>query len=149
MTAMIRLEELTKHFPGQAEPAVDTLTMDIPKGEIVVFVGPSGCGKTTTMKLINRLVQPTSGRIILDDQDVTDVDPDRLRRRRAVAAPTSAPTIPDATRAKAGGAESRGGAGAAAKRDATRLPSARSRTVTWVGFPARSPSSSMATSATS
>jgi len=44
-------------------------------------VGPSGCGKTTTMKLINRLIEPTSGRIILDDEDVTRVDPDRLRRR--------------------------------------------------------------------
>jgi osmoprotectant transport system ATP-binding protein len=47
----------------------------------VIFVGPSGCGKTTTMKLINRLIEPTSGRIFLDDEDVTRADPDRLRRR--------------------------------------------------------------------
>ncbi|MHA6617770.1 betaine/proline/choline family ABC transporter ATP-binding protein [Pseudonocardia sp. DLS-67] len=77
----IRLENLTKRFPGQKEPAVDDLSLDIPEGEIVIFVGPSGCGKTTTMKLINRLIEPTSGRIVLDDEDVTKVDADRLRRR--------------------------------------------------------------------
>jgi osmoprotectant transport system ATP-binding protein len=47
----------------------------------VVFVGPSGCGETTTLKMINRIIEPTSGRIVLDGEDVTDVDPDRLRRR--------------------------------------------------------------------
>jgi osmoprotectant transport system ATP-binding protein len=78
---MIHLDELTKRFPGQDEPAVDRVTMDIPRGEIVVFVGPSGCGKTTTMKLINRLIEPTSGRIVLDGEDVTKVQPDELRRR--------------------------------------------------------------------
>ena len=78
---MIRLDELTKRFPGSDEPAVDTLTMDIPEGEIVVLVGPSGCGKTTTMKLINRLIEPTSGRIYLGGEDVTKSNPDRLRRR--------------------------------------------------------------------
>jgi osmoprotectant transport system ATP-binding protein len=77
----IRLQNLTKRFPGQRRPAVDDLSLDIPEGEIVIFVGPSGCGKTTTMKLINRLIEPSSGRIFLDDEDVTRVDPDRLRRR--------------------------------------------------------------------
>jgi osmoprotectant transport system ATP-binding protein len=77
----IRLADLTKRFPGQREPAVDALSMEIPEGEVVIFVGPSGCGKTTTMKLINRLIEPTSGRIFLDGEDVTTVDPDRLRRR--------------------------------------------------------------------
>ncbi len=81
MTAKIRLENLTKQFPGQAEPAVDDLTMEIPEGEIVILVGPSGCGKTTTMKLINRLIEPTSGRIFLDGEDVTRVNADQLRRR--------------------------------------------------------------------
>ncbi|MPZ88836.1 MAG: ATP-binding cassette domain-containing protein, partial [Nitriliruptorales bacterium] len=78
---MIRLEQLTKRFPGQEESAVEELTMDIPRGEIVILVGPSGCGKTTTMKLINRLIEPSSGRIVLDGEDVTRADPDKLRRR--------------------------------------------------------------------
>ena len=78
---MIRLEELTKRFPGQDQPAVEELTMDIREGEIVVFVGPSGCGKTTTMKMINRIIEPSSGRIFLEGEDVTNVNPDNLRRR--------------------------------------------------------------------
>ncbi|WP_232664055.1 ABC transporter ATP-binding protein [Pseudonocardia sp. TRM90224] len=81
MTVKIRLDKLTKRFPGQKEPAVEELSLEIPEGEIVIFVGPSGCGKTTTMKLINRLIEPTSGRIFLDDEDVTKADPDQLRRR--------------------------------------------------------------------
>src|SRR5947209_14297203 len=79
--AMIRLENLTKFFPRQDQPAVDDLSMEIPDGEIVVLVGPSGCGKTTTMKMINRLIEPTFGRIILEGEDVTRVNPDQLRRR--------------------------------------------------------------------
>ncbi|MGD6978633.1 MULTISPECIES: ABC transporter ATP-binding protein [Citricoccus] len=78
---MIRLEDLTKRFPGAQRNAVDGLTMDIRRGEIVVLVGPSGCGKTTTMKMINRIIEPTSGRIIIDGEDVTRSDPDQLRRR--------------------------------------------------------------------
>jgi osmoprotectant transport system ATP-binding protein len=78
---MIRLEELTKRYPGQSEPAVDAISLDVPAGEVVVFVGPSGCGKTTTLKMINRIIEPTSGRIVLDGEDVTRIDADRLRRR--------------------------------------------------------------------
>jgi osmoprotectant transport system ATP-binding protein len=77
----IRLEHLAKRFHGQTDYAVEDLTLEIPEGEIVILVGPSGCGKTTTMKLINRLIEPTSGRIVLDGEDVTQVDPDQLRRR--------------------------------------------------------------------
>jgi osmoprotectant transport system ATP-binding protein len=80
-TVKIRLEGLSKRFPGQREPAVDALTMDIHEGEIVILVGPSGCGKTTTMKLINRLIEPSSGKILLDGEDVTKANPDHLRRR--------------------------------------------------------------------
>jgi osmoprotectant transport system ATP-binding protein len=78
---MIRLEKLTKHYPGQQRNAVDGLDLDINEGEIVVLVGPSGCGKTTTMKMINRIIEPTSGRIILNGEDVTRTDADQLRRR--------------------------------------------------------------------
>ncbi|HLS34143.1 MAG TPA: betaine/proline/choline family ABC transporter ATP-binding protein, partial [Brevibacterium sp.] len=80
-SVMIRLEELTKRFPGQSGNAVESLTMDIRAGEIVVLVGPSGCGKTTTMKMINRIIEPSSGRIVLNGEDVTSKDPDQLRRR--------------------------------------------------------------------
>ncbi|WP_152366145.1 ABC transporter ATP-binding protein [Microlunatus speluncae] len=78
---MIRLEQLTKTYPGGKRPAVDGLTLDVNEGEIVILVGPSGCGKTTTMKMINRIIEPTSGKIIIDDTDVTRTDPDQLRRR--------------------------------------------------------------------
>ncbi len=78
---MIELRELTKIYPGTDIPAVESLTMDIPRGEIVVFVGPSGCGKTTSLKMINRIIEPSSGHIVLDGEDVTNVDPDQLRRR--------------------------------------------------------------------
>jgi osmoprotectant transport system ATP-binding protein len=78
---MIRLEDLTKVFPAQDEAAVDDLSLEIYEGEIVVLVGPSGCGKTTTMKMINRIIEPTSGRIFLQGEDVTKVNPDNLRRR--------------------------------------------------------------------
>jgi osmoprotectant transport system ATP-binding protein len=76
---VIRLERLTKRFGGRV--AVDELTLDVPAGETCVLVGPSGCGKTTTMKMINRLVEPTSGQIFLDGDDVTHGDPVKLRRR--------------------------------------------------------------------
>ena len=78
---MIELRDLTKRYPGEETPAVDRVSMEIPKGEIVVFVGPSGCGKTTTLKMINRIIEPTSGSIIIDGEDVTNIDPNHLRRR--------------------------------------------------------------------
>lgn len=77
---IIELQRLTKTFPGHPHPVVDNLDLTVRRGEIVVLIGPSGCGKTTTMKMINRLIEPTSGNIIIDGQDVTDADPNELRR---------------------------------------------------------------------
>ncbi|MEU8968718.1 betaine/proline/choline family ABC transporter ATP-binding protein [Streptomyces monashensis] len=79
--ASIELENLTKHYPGGAQPAVDNVSMEIKAGETVVFVGPSGCGKSTTLKMINRLIEPTGGRIRIGGEDVTDIDPVKLRRK--------------------------------------------------------------------
>jgi osmoprotectant transport system ATP-binding protein len=76
----IELKELTKRYPGQSAPAVDQFSLDVPAGELVVFVGPSGCGKTTTMKMINRLIEPTSGSIRIGGEDVLKMRPDDLRR---------------------------------------------------------------------
>src|SRR5438105_4396145 len=77
---MIRLERVTKHYPG-GQAAVRELSIEFPTGQLTMLVGPSGCGKTTTLKMINRLIEPTSGRIFHDDQDVTHVDPIALRLR--------------------------------------------------------------------
>lgn len=79
--SMIRLEGVSKVYPGTTVPAVEELSLDIPEGEILVLVGPSGCGKSTTLRLINRMIEPTSGRIVFDDEDVTHVNADKLRRR--------------------------------------------------------------------
>ncbi|MDT7679973.1 MAG: osmoprotectant transport system ATP-binding protein [Pseudonocardiales bacterium] len=76
----IQLEHLSKHYPGQEGAAVDDVSMHIPAGEITIFVGPSGCGKTTTMKMINRLIEPSSGTITIGGQDALSLDPDKLRR---------------------------------------------------------------------
>ncbi|WP_433272381.1 ABC transporter ATP-binding protein [Actinosynnema sp. CS-041913] len=81
MASEIELIDVTKRYPGVAAPAVDSVSLTIRAGEIVVLVGPSGCGKTTTMRMINRLIEPTSGRITIDGEDTLSLDPDRLRRR--------------------------------------------------------------------
>ncbi|WP_308424762.1 ABC transporter ATP-binding protein [Longimycelium tulufanense] len=77
----MRLEEVSKRYPGQALPAVESVTMTIPAGNTVALVGPSGCGKTTTMKMINRLIEPSSGRITIGGEDAHSLHPDQLRRR--------------------------------------------------------------------
>ena len=78
---MIRLDRVSKVYPGQELAAVEELSLDIDRGEVLVLVGPSGCGKSTTLRLINRMIEPSSGRIIFDGEDVTTVNADLLRRR--------------------------------------------------------------------
>ncbi|MDQ1459376.1 MAG: osmoprotectant transport system ATP-binding protein [Actinomycetota bacterium] len=77
---MIRLESVRKEYPGGLV-AVDDLSFEVPSGEVCVLVGPSGCGKTTILRMINRLIEPTSGKILVDDEDILRVDPVELRRR--------------------------------------------------------------------
>src|SRR3954469_19869639 len=76
---MIELEHVAKIFPGQAAPAVGDLSFEVPEGEIVMLVGPSGCGKSTTRRMINRLIEPTSGRITVAGKDVATQKPHQLR----------------------------------------------------------------------
>lgn len=80
MTAALRLEHLRKVFPGADAPAVGDLTLDVPEGELVALVGPSGCGKTTTLKMINRIIEPTSGRIEVLGRDADALPVHELRR---------------------------------------------------------------------
>ena len=76
---MIRLDRLGKRYPD-GTVAVDDVTLEVRRGEMVMLVGPSGGGKSTTLRLINRLIEPTSGSIWLDGRDVTREDPEKLRR---------------------------------------------------------------------
>jgi osmoprotectant transport system ATP-binding protein len=77
---MITFDAVTKAFPG-GNVAVDNLSLELPTGQITVFVGPSGCGKTTSLRMINRTIEPTSGTISIDGEDVTRQDAALLRRR--------------------------------------------------------------------
>jgi osmoprotectant transport system ATP-binding protein len=79
--AMIKLREVEKRFRQSEAPAVRSLSLNVLAGETVTLVGPSGCGKTTTLRMINRLIEPTGGTIELDGKDVMQQDPVRLRRR--------------------------------------------------------------------
>lgn len=76
----IRLEGVSKVYPD-GSVGVQALDLTFAAGELTVLVGPSGCGKTTTMKMINRIIEPSTGRILVGGEDVTDVDPTQLRRR--------------------------------------------------------------------
>ncbi|MCX4389077.1 ATP-binding cassette domain-containing protein [Micromonospora peucetia] len=78
--ASIALDGIRKRYPDGTE-AVRELSLDISAGELVVLIGPSGCGKSTVLRMVNRLIEPTGGRILLGGEDVTRVDPVRLRRR--------------------------------------------------------------------
>ena len=77
---MISLQDVTKQYPD-GTVAVSELTLEVDEGVICALVGPSGCGKTTTMRMINRLIEPTSGRILVAGDDVTSLDVRQLRRR--------------------------------------------------------------------
>ncbi|MYT90581.1 betaine/proline/choline family ABC transporter ATP-binding protein [Streptomyces sp. SID8359] len=77
---MIRFEHVTKRY-ADGTTAVDDLSFEVAEGELVTLVGPSGCGKTTTMKMVNRLIEPTEGTIFLDGDDISAIDPVELRRR--------------------------------------------------------------------
>jgi osmoprotectant transport system ATP-binding protein len=76
---MIRFESVTKRYPD-GTVAVDNLDLELPSGEITVLVGPSGCGKTTSLRMINRMIEPTAGRILLDDADTASFSASDLRR---------------------------------------------------------------------
>ena len=76
---MIRFDSVTKHYPGGAR-AIEDFTLTVPTGSITVLVGSSGCGKTTLLRMVNRMVEPTSGAIFIDDTNVAERDPVELRR---------------------------------------------------------------------
>jgi osmoprotectant transport system ATP-binding protein len=78
--ATLEFREATKRYPGQDQPAVDGLSLEVPAGEICVLVGPSGCGKTTAMRMVNRMTDITSGDILLDGHSVLERHPAELRR---------------------------------------------------------------------
>jgi osmoprotectant transport system ATP-binding protein len=75
----IELRAVSKHYPGSTEPAVERLDLAIPRGGVVALIGPSGCGKTTTLRMINRLIEPTGGSILIEGRDSRTVDPIALR----------------------------------------------------------------------
>ena len=76
----LEFREVTKRYPGSPEPAVDGLSLEVPAGEICVLVGPSGCGKTTAMRMVNRMIDITSGDILLGGRSVRERKPEELRR---------------------------------------------------------------------
>ncbi|MCA0417639.1 MAG: ATP-binding cassette domain-containing protein, partial [Proteobacteria bacterium] len=77
---MIQLDQVSKTFAGTTMPAVDRVSLEVAEGEICVLLGPSGCGKTTTMKMVNRLIQPSSGDIFIEGRNTSDYDVTQLRR---------------------------------------------------------------------
>ena len=75
----VKFEHVTKMYPG-GRPAVNDLSLTVPTGELLVLIGPSGCGKTTTLRMINRLEEPSSGVISIEGRDIRSYDPIQLRR---------------------------------------------------------------------
>jgi osmoprotectant transport system ATP-binding protein len=78
--ANLQLRNVSKTYAGSDEPAITDLTLEVPAGEIMVLVGPSGCGKTTAMRLVNRMIEPTSGDILIDGHSIIERNPAELRR---------------------------------------------------------------------
>ena len=78
--ATLEFRNVTKRYAGQAEAAVQDLSLEVPAGEICVLVGPSGCGKTTAMRMVNRMIDITEGDILLDGRSVKERRPAELRR---------------------------------------------------------------------
>ena len=76
---MIELKNVTKIYPQQTFKAVDDLSMIMANGEITVLVGPSGCGKSTTIRLINGMIETTSGDVLIDGENIKDIDANKLR----------------------------------------------------------------------
>ncbi|MBM7644927.1 osmoprotectant transport system ATP-binding protein [Scopulibacillus daqui] len=76
---MLKFDNVTKIYEG-GKKAVDKMNLEVEKGEFIVFIGPSGCGKTTTMKMINRLIEPSEGTIYINGEDIMKKDPVKLRR---------------------------------------------------------------------
>ncbi|AOH55061.1 betaine/proline/choline family ABC transporter ATP-binding protein [Peribacillus muralis] len=76
---MLKIEKVSKIYKG-GKKAVNNISLDIKKGEFICFIGPSGCGKTTTMKMINRLIEPSEGQILINGENIMDKDPVQLRR---------------------------------------------------------------------
>jgi osmoprotectant transport system ATP-binding protein len=80
MPCEVEFEDVTKRFPGAAQPALDHVSLKVEAGEFVTVLGTSGCGKTTMIKCVNRLVEPDSGTIWVEGEDVSAADPARLRQ---------------------------------------------------------------------
>lgn len=79
--AQIRFNEITKKYPGASAPSVNAVTFDVPEGSTCMLVGTSGSGKTTLLRMVNRLIEPSAGEIIIDGKNVLEEDPIQLRRR--------------------------------------------------------------------
>ncbi len=79
--AKIAFQAITKQFPGSNKPAVDAVTFEVTEGTTCMLVGTSGSGKTTLLRMVNRLIEPTSGQIIIDDRNILEENPILLRRR--------------------------------------------------------------------
>ena len=78
---MIEFRNVSKTYPGSSRPVVNDLSVENLDGEICVLVGPSGCGKTTSMRMINRLIEPSSGEILIDGEPNTAMSGTKLRRK--------------------------------------------------------------------